>query len=606
MKRKESDTVDIPQVKRPRRTMETQNIQLTPRESQLRNLLLDAARYIDESKEIKDKIELRWAGGWVRDKLLGLPSQDIDVAINAMTGVGFCEKMQEYLKDAGNMTKHSLSKKDVGSLHKIAANPNKSKHLETVNTRLYDFDLDFVNLRKETYSDDSRNPQMEFGTPEEDALRRDATINALFYNLHSGMVEDFTGGLEDMRAKLIRTPLEPFTTFKDDPLRVLRLIRFASRLGFVIDSESEQAMSNAQVLDALKLKISRERIGIELQKMLKGKSMIESDQHTLNVTDKNARNALHFIDRLGLYQTIFFDPSIMLLGDSAPNTSKWHLVYDCLEDLENTKDFVPSIYGALVRSEEERYLAWILAALTPYIAYHRDLKAARNFQFPGYAVGVAKEGIKADNKICNVVAAAFQNAPTIIRLKLFIAKLKCGNTYSAKVEDFLNADHSMNDLEATSRCSLGMRIREWESKGGHWRVQVLFALLAESLGGDPRMSRGSHLFRSLDSFTDVPTDLQRELYPGWRTLITHLGDMDLLDVEKEKPLVDGTRLQKDLNVKPGKWMKGALDACMKWQLEHYELALSDPEQVVCGAIEMVRERSEELKIPIKSQRNSHE
>ena len=270
MKRKESELVELPQSKRPKRKMETQRIQLTPRESQLRDLLLDAARYIDESKEIKTKIELRWAGGWVRDKILGLQSHDIDVAINAMTGHKFCEKMQDYLKDEKNMKKHFLTSKDMGSLHKIAANPDKSKHLETANTRLYDFDLDFVNLRKETYSEDSRNPQMEFGTAEEDAMRRDATINALFYNLHTDMVEDFTGGLEDLKVKIIRTPLESYTTFKDDPLRVLRLIRFASRLGFTIDKESEASMSNPSVMEALKVKISRERVGVELQKMLKG------------------------------------------------------------------------------------------------------------------------------------------------------------------------------------------------------------------------------------------------------------------------------------------------------------------------------------------------
>jgi tRNA nucleotidyltransferase (CCA-adding enzyme) len=270
MKRKSSDLVDIPQPKRQRRKMETRKIELTPRESQLRNLLLDAARYIDESKEIKEKIELRWAGGWVRDKLLGLPSHDIDTAINSMTGHRFCEKMQDYLKDENNMKKHSLTTKDLGGLHKILANPEKSKHLETANTRIYDFDLDFVNLRKETYSEDSRNPQMEFGTAEEDALRRDATINALFYNLHTDMVEDFTGGLEDMAIKRIRTPLEPYTTFKDDPLRVLRLVRFASRLGFTIDEESERSMSDPSVLEALKLKISRERVGVELEKMLRG------------------------------------------------------------------------------------------------------------------------------------------------------------------------------------------------------------------------------------------------------------------------------------------------------------------------------------------------
>ena len=275
-KRKNHESEESPQPKRPKQKMETTKIQLTPRESQLRNLLLDAARYIDESKEIKDKIELRWAGGWVRDKLLGLQSHDIDTAINAMTGHRFCEKMQDYLKNEENMKKHSLTATDLGSLHKILANPDKSKHLETANTRIYDLDLDFVNLRKETYSEDSRNPQMEFGTAEEDALRRDATINALFYNLHTDLVEDFAGGLVDLKAQCIRTPLEPYTTFTDDPLRVLRLVRFASRLGFHIDQESEASMSNPSVMEALKLKISRERVGVELEKMLKGISVIES------------------------------------------------------------------------------------------------------------------------------------------------------------------------------------------------------------------------------------------------------------------------------------------------------------------------------------------
>jgi tRNA nucleotidyltransferase/poly(A) polymerase len=135
---------------------------------------------------------------------------------------------------------------------------------------MLDLDLDFVNLRKETYAQDSRNPQMEFGTAEEDALRRDATINALFYNLHTDQVEDFTGGLADLDAKVIRTPMEPLQTFMDDPLRVLRLVRFASRLQFSIDPETERFMGDRRVLDALTVKISRERVGVELEKMLKG------------------------------------------------------------------------------------------------------------------------------------------------------------------------------------------------------------------------------------------------------------------------------------------------------------------------------------------------
>ena len=268
MKRKLSSSTVSPLPKKPK--MSVAKITLTPRESQLRNLLLDVARYIDESKEFTEKIELRWAGGWVRDKLLNIESHDIDTAINIMTGHLFALKLKEYLNEIEHLKRHSMLAKDVGNLHKILANPEKSKHLETATAKVLSFDVDFVNLRKEKYSEDSRNPQMEFGTAVEDAERRDATINALFYNLHTDEVEDFVGGLEDLRAKRIRTPLQPEQTFKDDPLRVLRLIRFASRLGFNIDPESEEWMGNSSVMDALRLKISRERVGVELEKMLKG------------------------------------------------------------------------------------------------------------------------------------------------------------------------------------------------------------------------------------------------------------------------------------------------------------------------------------------------
>lgn len=105
----------------------------------------------------------------------------------------------------------------------------------------------------------------------EDALRRDITINALFYNLHTEQVEDFTGkGLEDLKNKLVRTPLPPLQTFIDDPLRVLRVIRFASRLDYHICDEIVGAVHDRQIHDAFASKISRERVGVEVSKMLSG------------------------------------------------------------------------------------------------------------------------------------------------------------------------------------------------------------------------------------------------------------------------------------------------------------------------------------------------
>ncbi|KAM3558504.1 hypothetical protein MY1884_003965 [Beauveria asiatica] len=121
-----------------------------------------------------------------------------------------------------------------------------SKKLETAGGRLFGLDVDLVNLRKEVYDGQTRNPDMEFGTAQEDAFRRDATVNALFYNLKKQQVVDPTGrGLKDLDAKIMRRPLDPMQTFMDDPLRVLRLIRVGSKLGFSIHPEAASCMRSA-------------------------------------------------------------------------------------------------------------------------------------------------------------------------------------------------------------------------------------------------------------------------------------------------------------------------------------------------------------------------
>ena len=133
----------------------------------------------------------------------------------------------------------------------------------------------FFNLRKEVYTDESRNPQVELGTAVEDAYRRDATINSIFYNLDRRRVEDHTQmGLSDLAFGIIRTPLQPTQTFMDDPLRILRLLRLASRLGFRIDQETAQAMKDLLVHTAFNVKISRERVGIEVEKMITGPDLL--------------------------------------------------------------------------------------------------------------------------------------------------------------------------------------------------------------------------------------------------------------------------------------------------------------------------------------------
>lgn len=110
---------------------------------------------------------------------------------------------------------------------------------------------------------------MEIGTPQEDASRRDLTINALFYNVNTNYIEDFTGtGLKDLEQKIVRTPLAAFKTLEDDPLRALRAIRFACRFNFMMEDELVKSCTDPRVHEALKNKVSYERINTEFDAMM--------------------------------------------------------------------------------------------------------------------------------------------------------------------------------------------------------------------------------------------------------------------------------------------------------------------------------------------------
>jgi tRNA nucleotidyltransferase/poly(A) polymerase len=236
--------------------VELHDISLTPAETELVQVLKGTL------SRFGLKTEVRIAGGWVRDKLLGRNSNDVDVALDDTTGAAFARLVNEHLALDG----HKTCKIGV-----IAANPEQSKHLETATFNVLGLAVDFVNLRSEQYCVDSRIPKVLFGSAREDAERRDFTINSLFYNVNKGELEDLTGqGLADLRSGVIRTPLPPARTFCDDPLRMLRAVRFASRFRFALDPSVEEALRRPDNVQALASKISRERVGAEVAAMLRG------------------------------------------------------------------------------------------------------------------------------------------------------------------------------------------------------------------------------------------------------------------------------------------------------------------------------------------------
>lgn len=187
-------------------------------------------------------------GGYVRDIFLERPSNDIDVVV-----VGSGIKVADALR-------RKLGRK---------AHISVFKNFGTAQVKYKDLEVEFVGARRESYSHDSRKPIVEDGTLEDDQNRRDFTINAMAIQLneaHFGELVDPFGGIEDLEDGIIRTPLDPGITFSDDPLRMMRCVRFATQLKFFIEDETFEALTRNA--DRLKI-ISGERICDELNKIMK-------------------------------------------------------------------------------------------------------------------------------------------------------------------------------------------------------------------------------------------------------------------------------------------------------------------------------------------------
>jgi poly(A) polymerase len=190
-------------------------------------------------------------GGFVRDFLLQRDfKKDIDI-VAVGSGIDLAQKVSTMLP------------------HKPKV--QVFKNYGTAMLRYDDIDIEFVGARKESYSENSRNPQVETGTLEDDQNRRDFTINALALSLDEadfGTLVDPFNGVEDLKNKIIRTPLNPDITYSDDPLRMMRAIRFATQLDFTIEEESLKAIERNK--ERIKI-ISGERIVDELNKILMAK-----------------------------------------------------------------------------------------------------------------------------------------------------------------------------------------------------------------------------------------------------------------------------------------------------------------------------------------------
>lgn len=494
-----------------------ESISLLPAEFLLRQLMLEC-RCEMLPDPAASKLEIWFTGGWVRDKLLGIQTMDVDAALSSMTGMQFGEALKEF--HSRNEVRYTQQAEKLGvppefkGFHKVERRPHKSKHLETGICHIFGLDLDLVNLRDETYTENSRNPRMEFATAKEDALRRDATVNALFYNIDTQQIEDLTGkGMHDMATGIIRTPLDPYQTFKDDPLRVLRVIRFASKLGYRIEDEAKKSLKDKSIHTALNAKISRERVGTELTKI---------------INSRNPLMAFQLIYESGLYSTVFLNPNgqsrlaltkLLPHGDAAnPWPRTWPHAYRVLAALfEDTS----KLGRELTRYEENREFCWMMAAYAPVAELRRtNIKELIND---------LREALKLTTKTA----------------KLLDESLKHMDNIQSTVDLVASYKGSVDDLP---RSTIGMALRSW---GKTWRLQVLYSLLAEVV------------------YEPSDQDFFVAQITRYSMFVECVSEQNLQDAYSAKLILDGNDVKRLFKLeKPGPFMENAMNRIAEWQFDN--------------------------------------
>ena len=239
-------------------------------------------------------------GGFVRDYIIKKsPPKDIDIVVVG-DGVNFANHVSSKLKNSPHVTVF--------------------KTYGTAMFKYNDMEIEFVGARKESYSLESRNPKVSTGSLKDDQNRRDFTINSMAFSLNKasyGALVDPFNGLEDIQSKIIRTPLDPEITYNDDPLRMLRAIRFATKLGFKINDES---LNSIQSLSSRIEIITKERIIIELNKIL--------------LTDKPSTGFI-LLDKCGLLKYILPEITSLKGIDEIEGQTHKDNFYHTLEVLDN-------------------------------------------------------------------------------------------------------------------------------------------------------------------------------------------------------------------------------------------------------------------------------
>jgi tRNA nucleotidyltransferase/poly(A) polymerase len=633
------------------------SIRLTPEERDLFTLLRQVRT------ETGLATTLRVAGGWVRDKLLSTPEfqtyhrvwdvgsprltskfqkpaapsmgrqgtkvlvstekdaqpVDIDIALDDMLGREFADHLNDYLSSEGEETI---------SVGVVLKNPEKSKHLETATMKVGAFWIDFVNLRAEEYTQDSRIPDlMRIGTAAEDAFRRDLTINSLFYNVNTGQVEDWTGrGFDDLRKGIVATPLPPLTTLLDDPLRALRSVRFAARLRFTMDDELVAAAKDDSVRNALAQKVSRERVGGELDLMLRSPDPVGAMRLLINLRLVDTVFPIQQYVATGAGTALFFDKGVELLAVAHDHLAdcRWSPPLWC----KNSRASYGAVESRLMNDEESRRLLWYAAFLKPlhdhsqtiphHIAGSKKCKKHNRsvvckllvdeLKRPTRDAGAVERILQAANDFTQLVNAGCDISATMILLSDIRV------TYVPVSDDTASKDAPKGTMlctmagrlvnSATEEDPLWQHAMEFrllcaktlQRIGPLWRA-ALFLSIAEAMSSlRDGFTRLDYAIEG-DVFEEVLEEGRQGTMERYDAFATALQQTGLIGIWDEPPLLDGDRLIKNVlpGIPKGPTFRDVMDEQSNWIIAHpgaNEEALVSRlcykervKQLICGIID---------------------
>lgn len=354
------------------------DLPLTPKENDIFEFLRQV------KKDYNLDIQMRVAGGWVRDKILGKESDDIDIAVD-MPGYDFA-KLVAQAAFKSNIS-HDPKAYNV-SLDKDAdpATRVDDDNLMVGAVDLFGQKIEFVPMRTEHYPDpQSRKPKITTtNDPREDVKRRDLTINSIYYNIDTGQVDDFVGGVEDLGLEsgkmILRTPDDAKKTYEEDPLRLLRALRFHSRYpNSELDPDIIKSMSDPDIQESYVKKVAASRAGPEIMKMLVG---------------DNPTASLKLLFESGLYRKVFDVPA---MGNINPDGIEMDQKspYHKYSLLDHTIEVVSNLNSIMKENEEPDDMRGLMNLAAVFHDFGKmDNKVARPHKrprVPGHTTYVGHE-----------------------------------------------------------------------------------------------------------------------------------------------------------------------------------------------------------------------